>query len=205
MRESFVFYRSFWEILELLDDPAEWQELLRGVFEYIFDEIEPDFDDPALQIAFTHFRISCDFAYARYEKAVEDGKQGGRPSKKVFIPPDVWIGEILKQGSIPKAAEALGLSKQTLYNWAKASDDPRLKKVQKSKNPSVSVSVSVSESEALAEADSEIDTKIITPCQTPAGPIGPPSVSAKRELRPAPLPIPTIKGDEGDDGSSCNS
>ena len=190
MKNSFVFYESFYDVLQMLPDAEDWRTLIEAVCEYAFTGEHEPIQTPALEIAFKHFQISIDSAAARYEKAVEDGKKGGRPSKKVFIQPDVWIGEILKQGSIPKAAEALGLSKQTLYNWAKASDDPRLKKVQKSKNPSVSVSVS--ESEALAEADSEIDTKIITPCQTPAGPIGPPSVTSepKRTTRWIPPPLP---------------
>ena len=185
MRESFVFYRSFWEILELLDDPEEWQELLRGVFEYIFDDIEPAFDDPALQIAFTHFRISCDSAAARYEKAVEDGKKGGRPPKWI----DRKEAEALfaELGNWKTVAKRMDVDPNTLrkarYAWSK--DD-----AEKLKNPSEALSISVSA--AIAEADTDIDNKVITPCQTPAGPIGPPSVTSepKRPTRWIPPPLP---------------
>ena len=187
IRESFVFYRSFWEILELLDDPAEWQELLRGVFEYIFDDKEPDFDDPALQIAFTHFRISCDSAAARYDKAIEGGKQGGRPSK--------WIEQqeaeklFAELGNWKAVADRLEVDPKTLrkarYAWMKQEGEKR-------KNLSVSSSVSVSA--ALAVADTDIEDKI-TPCQTPAGPYGPPSVTSepKRPTRWIPPPFPEPK------------
>ena len=188
MKDSFVFYKSFREVLEVLEDDADWVELLRGVFAYAFDGEVSFFTDPKLRIAFTHFKISIDSASARYEKAVESGKLGGRPSKKVFIPPDVWIGSILEHGSIPKAAKALGLSKQTLYNWVLASEDPRLEKVQKSKN--LAVSVSVSESDAVSDSDKRNFKK--TPSQPPAGAIAPPSApDVKKVERWIPPPLPT--------------
>lgn len=157
MRDSFVFYESFREILELLENAEEWRDLMRAIFAYVFDGKDGFLSDPKLQIAFTHFKISIDGASARYEKAVEDGKKGGRPTKREFISPDVWINAIEEHGSIPKAAVALGLSKPTLYKWVNASDDPRLEKVKKLKNLSVSVSdsVSVSESDAVAYSDSD--------------------------------------------------
>lgn len=150
MRDSFVFYESFREILESLDDAEDWRKLLTGIFSYVFDEKEGFFTDPKLRIAFIHFRVSIDKTSAKYDKAVEEGKKGGRPSKKVFIPPDEWIGAIEEHGSIPKAAKALGLAKSTLYQWVSVTDDPRLEKVRKSENLSLSVSLSdsVSESES---------------------------------------------------------
>jgi len=175
MRDSFVFYESFRQILELLDDAEDWKDLLSGIFAYVFDDKELFFTDPKLQIAFTHFKISIDGASARYEKAVEDGKKGGRPSKRDFIPPDVWIGAILEHGSIPKAATALGLSKPTLYKWVATSDDPRLEKVKKLKNLSVSVSVSDSVSES--ESDKRNNKK--EPSQTADGADAPPPVPDK--------------------------
>ena len=166
MRDSFVFYESFREILELLEDPEDWKELLTGVFSYVFDEKDGFFTDPKLQIAFTHFKISIDGASARYEKAVEDGKKGGRPSKQDFIPPDVWIAAIEEHGSVPKAAKSLGLAANTLRNWINMSNDER---VQKLKNLSVSVSVSDSVSESESDKRKRFKNAPDAPTTDPNG------------------------------------
>ena len=166
MRDSFVFYESFRQILELLDDAEDWKELLNGVFSYVFDGKDGFFTDPKLQIAFTHFKISIDGASARYEKAVEDGKKGGRPSKQDFIPPDVWIAAIEEHGSVPKAAKSLGLATNTLRNWINMSNDER---VQKLKNLSVSVSVSDSVSESESDKRKRIKNAPDAPTTDPNG------------------------------------
>ena len=175
MRGSFVFYESFYDVLQMLPDAEDWRTLIESVCEYAFTGEHEPLPTPALEIAFKHFQISIDSASARYEKAVENGKLGGRPSKNVFIPPDVWIGAIEEHGSVPKAAKALGLAKQTLYNWILASNDPRLEKVQKSKNLSVSVSVSDSVSES--ESDKRKNKK--EPPQSAVGADAPPPASEK--------------------------
>ena len=112
MRDSVVFYRSFWEILEDFPDPEDWRTLLRGVFAHVFDEEEPEFQDPALRIAYKHFQISTDSAAARYDKAVENGTKGGRPRRWV----DQKEAELAfeKLGSWTKVAEELDVSRETL-------------------------------------------------------------------------------------------
>jgi hypothetical protein len=172
VKNSFVFYESFYDVLQMLPDAEDWRTLIESVCEYAFTGEHEPLPTPALEIAFKHFQISIDGASARYEKAVENGKKGGRPSKNVFIPPDVWIGAIEEHGSVPKAAKALGLAKQTLYNWILASDDPRLEKVQKSKNLSVSVSVS----DSVSESESDKRNFKKAPTQSSAGLYGPPTV-----------------------------
>lgn len=172
MKNSFVFYESFYDVLQMLPDAEDWRTLIESVCEYAFTGEHEPLPTPVLEIAFKHFQISIDSASARYEKAVENGKLGGRASKKVFIPPDVWIGAIEEHGSVPKAAKALGLAKQTLYNWILASDDPRLIKVQKSKNLSVSVSVS----DSVSESESDKRNFKKAPTQSSAGLNGPPTV-----------------------------
>ena len=150
MRESFVFYRSFWEILEELDDPDDWREFVRAICKYSFDGEQPNFKKTVLRVAFKHFQISCDNASARYEKAIENGKKGGRPTKQEYIPPAVWIPKLLEIGSVAKTAEHFQIAKRTLYYWISQIDDERLdrfKNVQKCKNLSDSVSDSVSESD----------------------------------------------------------
>ena len=202
MRNSFVFYESFREIFELLEDPEDWRGLLSGMFAYAFDGKDIFFTDTALQIAFTHFKVAVDSASQKYEKSKQDGERGGRQTKRDFISPDVWITAILEQGSIPKAAKVLGLSKQTLYNWIANSDDSRLQSivqssVQSSKN--LNVNVNVNDNANVNGALSLTNKK--EPRQPAAGPYGPPSASAKKELRPPPQPIPK-RGDKGDDGSN---
>lgn len=196
MRKSFVFYESFREIFELLEDPEDWQNLLSGMFAYVFDGKEIFFPDTALQIAFTHFKVAVDSASQKYEKSKQDGERGGRPNKRDFISPDVWITAILEQGSIPKAAKVLGLSKQTLYTWVANSDDPRLEAVQSSVQSSKNLNVNVNDNANVNAA--LLFTNKKEPRQPAAGPSGPPSASAKKELRPPPLPIPERrnKGDE---------
>lgn len=161
MRDSFVFYRSFWEMFEMLEDPKEWRELLRATCEYCLDGIQPEFENKKLNMAFIHFRMSCDRAAERYEKAIENGKKGGRPSlQDGFVPPDVWIPEVLKQNSVPKAAEKLGVSRRALYYWVRNSNDKRLeqfKGVQKRKN--LNISESISSSDAVAESDEEYNKR----------------------------------------------
>ena len=153
MKNAFVFYESFYDILQMLPSAEDWRMLIEAVCEYAFTGERDPLPTPTLEIAFKHFQISIDSASARYDKAVEEGKKGGRPSKKVFIPPDEWIVAIEKHGSIPKAAKALGLAKSTLYQWVSVTDDPRLEKVRKSENLNVYDNVSVSES--VYDNDSE--------------------------------------------------
>jgi len=150
LKDSFVFYESFYDILQMLPDAEDWRTLIEAVCEYAFTDKHEPLPSPMLEIAFKHFQISMDASNKRYQKAVADGKKGGRPSKQDFIPPNVWIAAIEEHGSVPKAAKALGLSAKALYNWVNASDDPRLKKC---KNPSVSVSVS--DSDAVADSESD--------------------------------------------------
>ncbi len=175
MKDSFIFYESFYDILQMLPDATDWRSLIESVCEYAFTGEHEPLPTPALEIAFKHFQISIDGASARYTKAIEDGKRGGRPSKQDFIPPDVWIGAIEEHGSVPKAAKALGLAANTLRNWINMSNDER---VQKLKNLSVSVSVSDSVSES--ESDKRNKNKK-TPDTTTTDPNGSPSRPTKKK------------------------
>ena len=172
MKNAFVFYESFYDILQMLPSAEDWRMLIESVCEYAFTGEHEPLPTPALEIAFKHFQISMDSSNKRYQKAVEDGQKGGRPSKQDFIPPDVWIGAIEEHGSVPKAAKALGLAANTLRNWINMSNDER---VQKLKNLSVSVSVSDSVSES--ESDKRNNKK--EPPQTADGADAPPPASEK--------------------------
>ena len=155
MSDSFIFYKSFYDAASQAPDDATKRDILWHLVEVCLDiKTVNDIPFPASAVA-VQALASVESAKQRYDKAIEDGKKGGRPSKREFIPPDIWIGAILEHGSIPKAAKALGLSKPTLYKWVNASNDQRLEKVKKLKNPNVYVYDSVSVSESVYDNDSE--------------------------------------------------
>ena len=155
MKNAFVFYESFYDILQMLPSAEDWRMLIEAVCEYAFTGERDPLPTPALEIAFKHFQISIDSASARYDKAVEEGKKGGRPHKWVDRTEAERLFEEHK--SWTKVAEIMDVSDDTLYrarmkwkNTAKPQNPQNL-------NVSISDSVSVSESDAVAYSDS--DTK----------------------------------------------
>lgn len=78
-RESFVFYRSFYEAIKII--PEENQLILyRAIFEYVFENKEPDITGLELALFIT-FKTQIDIATKKYNSCVENGKKGGRPKK----------------------------------------------------------------------------------------------------------------------------
>ena len=78
-RESFVFYRSFYEAIKII--PEENQLILyRAIFEYVFENKEPDITGLELALFIT-FKTQIDIATKNYNSCVENGKKGGRPKK----------------------------------------------------------------------------------------------------------------------------
>ena len=153
MKNAFVFYESFYDILQMLPSAEDWRMLIEAVCEYAFTGEHEPLPTPALEIAFKHFQISIDSASARYDKAVEKGRSG-RPHK--------WSTELKRSGSLrntnrgQRLPEIMDVSDDTLYrarmkwkNTAKPQNPQNL-------NVSISDSVSVSESDA---AYSDSDTK----------------------------------------------
>ena len=186
MRESFVFYKSFRDILEVFEDPEDWRELLSGVFAYAFDGKDVSFADAALQIAFTHFKVAIDASTARYDKAVENGRKGGRA--RIWVDQKEAENLFAQLGTWAKVAEALGVSDDTLYRarmrWK--ADTAKPQNLNDNVNDNANVNVAL------------LLTNKKEPRQPAAGPSGPPSASAKKELRPPPLPIPKLEDDKGD-------
>lgn len=158
MKDSFVFYESFYDILQMLPDVEDWRTLIEAVCEYAFTDKHEPLPNPMLEIAFKHFQISIDSSSKRYQKAVEDGKKGGRPSG--FVHPSVWVPILEQTHSIPKTAKKIDRSPNTLRNYISILKDsnkaeflPYKERVQKLKN--LSVSVSVSDSDAVADSESD--------------------------------------------------
>ena len=176
MKNAFVFYESFYDILQMLPSAEDWRMLIEAVCEYAFTGERDPLPTPALEIAFKHFQISVDSASARYDKAVEEGKKGGRPHKWVDRTEAERLFEEHK--SWTKVAEIMDVSDDTLYrarmkwkNTAKPQNPQNL-------NVSISDSVSVSESDAVAYSDS--DTKRNSNKKAPDAPTTDPNGSPSR-------------------------
>lgn len=80
MAENFVWYGSFTDTLELLDEPLQ-VELFKAIIAYGSKCEEPEFSSSLMQAMFISIRNAIDNAKARYEESVENGKKGGRPPK----------------------------------------------------------------------------------------------------------------------------
>lgn len=80
MKDSFVFYRSFFESLKDLPDEQQLK-FYRAITEYALDDTEPDFTGLEKSL-FTQIKFSLDEAKRRYEESRLNGKKGGRPRKE---------------------------------------------------------------------------------------------------------------------------
>jgi hypothetical protein len=79
MKDSFVFYRSFFESLKELPDEQQLK-FYQAITEYALDDTEPDFTGLEKSL-FTQIKFSLDEANRRYEESRLNGKKGGRPRK----------------------------------------------------------------------------------------------------------------------------
>ena len=78
MRDSFVFYRSFAEVISMIPDAEDKITLLNALIEYGLNGTEPDLQYP-LSAMFKQMTSSIEGAQKRYQASVENGKKGGRP------------------------------------------------------------------------------------------------------------------------------
>lgn len=78
MRDSFVFYRSFAEVISMIPDAEDKITLLNALIEYGLNGTEPDLQYP-LSAMFKQMTSSIAGAQKRYQTSVENGKKGGRP------------------------------------------------------------------------------------------------------------------------------
>lgn len=76
MRDSFIFYRSFYLALSRLDD-ATFRRVVDMVCEYAFDGTEPDSSMVVEGVIFELIKPQIDANNKRYD----DGRKGGRPRK----------------------------------------------------------------------------------------------------------------------------
>ena len=83
-RESFVFYRSFHEAISEIEDKALRMDCFNAIVKYGLYGIEPEDDNPMVQMVFKLVKPQLDANNKRYEngrKGAEFGKLGGRPRK----------------------------------------------------------------------------------------------------------------------------
>ncbi|MDE6263766.1 MAG: hypothetical protein K2M11_01345 [Paramuribaculum sp.] len=80
MKNSYVFYRSFFDAIDQASD-TEQLRLFRGITIYALNGIEPKLEG-LLQAVWLTIKPQLDANYARYLngcKGAEHGKKGGRP------------------------------------------------------------------------------------------------------------------------------
>ena len=81
-RDSFIFYRSFYEAIHELKDDIKL-EVFTAITEYALYGKVPEDLKPVAKGMFTLIKPNLDVNTARYE----NGKKGGRKPKKVVAPP----------------------------------------------------------------------------------------------------------------------
>ena len=80
-KESFVFYKSFYEAINNLSKEDQL-EVYNAICEYSFNENIPETLTGVAKAMFILMKPNIDSANARYRASVENGKKGGRPKKK---------------------------------------------------------------------------------------------------------------------------
>ena len=79
MKESFVFYRSFYKAITELETTEEQLELFNAICKFNFENIKPDFKFKHIKAMFNIMQPLIDKASTRYIASVENGKKGGAP------------------------------------------------------------------------------------------------------------------------------
>ncbi len=79
MKDSFVFYRSFYESIKELDKEVQI-EIYNAICEYSLNDVQLELS-PVAKAIFTLIKPNIDNATKRYNASVENGKKGGRPPK----------------------------------------------------------------------------------------------------------------------------
>ena len=79
-KDSFVFYRSFYESIKNLDKEIQL-EIYNAICNYSLNDEQMELS-PIANAIFTLIKPNIDSATKRYNASVENGKKGGRPKKK---------------------------------------------------------------------------------------------------------------------------
>lgn len=125
----FFFYGLYLAWVNLVPLDAR-TKLLQKIIEYGTEGVNDSiiFTDLASRALFPQIKSSIDASKARYDKAVENGKKGGRPSRmpednKYFI--DELHYMVNKGDSAQNIAKHFGVSLSTAYRYIKAHPLPK--------------------------------------------------------------------------------
>jgi uncharacterized protein (DUF433 family) len=80
-KESMVIYKSIISAIDLLPDAEQKWEAIKGITDFGFYDKKPESENPIINMIYIQAIPSLRGAKDRYEKAVEDGKKGGRPAE----------------------------------------------------------------------------------------------------------------------------
>jgi|GEM_PF-4103192 len=80
-KESMVIYESAYKAINYLPDEKLQLEAFKGLMEYGFYGVVPESENPFVNMIYVQAIPSMRSAKERYEKAVENGKMGGRPTE----------------------------------------------------------------------------------------------------------------------------
>lgn len=107
MKDSFVFYASFYEAISNL--PGETRlEVYEAICKYALQGELPELS-PIAKAMFTVMRPVMDAASARYEASVANGKKGGRPKKENLEKPSNNL-KGLETGNLEKPSPNLNVN-----------------------------------------------------------------------------------------------
>lgn len=82
MKDTTVIYKSYVDMMELLlKNDTDWREAMTGLLNFGFDGIVPESNNPLIQAVYVASLPTLRTAKERYDKAVENGKKGGRPTE----------------------------------------------------------------------------------------------------------------------------
>lgn len=80
MSDSFVFYRSFDEVISQIPEPETQLKFYKAIVDYGLNDTTTDFPYP-LNLLFIQMCASISSAKAKHDKRVEAGRNGGKKSK----------------------------------------------------------------------------------------------------------------------------
>jgi len=112
---TFVFYESFLKTIQNVErfkGKEVAYDFFLAIAEYGCYGLIPDANNPAWLYGFEQIKTNLDYATSRYNKAVENGKKGGRTKKAIDIEEILWMSE--NNYTQQQIADELGVSLNTI-------------------------------------------------------------------------------------------
>ena len=106
MRKSIVFYKSWQDTIDELENDEQKLAFYQTIFNYAFEDREPEVG--IMKALFVNVKVMMDKATHRHEVAVENGKRGGNPrlNANQLKQTDVLVNQTLAKPSKPKQTKA---------------------------------------------------------------------------------------------------